>query len=170
MARTVLQDVDRVLSSAWYKAWALIHRTDANKIKLERAGSRRPIAGDSWARTFIEAIRVGIMVEPLPPPPPPPPPPPVYTLVAPKVANLQGGSNARYCVINQPGVWRQDDGTYRDAVARYDSDGLHLGGRSFEVEFGWTDGLVGAKEMDGRAPCDLPRAGDPTNNTGSWQL
>jgi hypothetical protein len=72
MARTVLQDVDRVLASKWYSAWALLHSADDAKIKLERGGQRRPLSDDSWARCFIESIRVGITVEPPPTVPLPP--------------------------------------------------------------------------------------------------
>ncbi len=78
MARTILQDVDRVMASKWYAAWALLHGADATKIKLERQGKRRPLSQDSWARTFIEAIRVGLEWE-TPPPPPPPPAPSLFT-------------------------------------------------------------------------------------------
>lgn len=73
--RTILQDVDSVLSSTWYRlVWAPLHRTDAQKIALERGTptvppKRRPLAGDPWARTFIEAIRVGLEWEQSPPPP-----------------------------------------------------------------------------------------------------
>lgn len=75
MARTILQDVDRVLDSKWYSAWALMHGTDDRKIKLERQGNRRPLSQDPWARCFIEAIRVGLEWEtPTPTPPPPPAP------------------------------------------------------------------------------------------------
>lgn len=71
MARTVLEDVDRVLASKWYSAWALLHGADDAKIKLERQGKRRPLSQDSWARCFIEAIRIGLEWDtPAPPPPP----------------------------------------------------------------------------------------------------
>ena len=104
------------------------------------------------------------------PGPDPPPDPDEYKRVAPKVANMQGGSNARYCCPGQPGVMRQDDGTWRDDVAHYDQDGLLLAGRSNLCEFGETPGLVGAREIDGRPYCDLPKVGDPSRNTGSWML
>lgn len=93
-----------------------------------------------------------------------------YKRVAPKTANKQDGSDARFCVVGQPGVILQPDGTYRDDVARYDTNGLLLGGRSTACTQDWTPGLVGAKEMDGREPCALPRVGVPTDNTGSWQI
>jgi hypothetical protein len=75
MARTILQDVDRVMASKWYAAWALLHGADDAKIKLERGSEgrppqRRPLSQDSWARTFIEAIRVGIEWETPPVVPP----------------------------------------------------------------------------------------------------
>ena len=99
--------------------------------------------------------------------PPPPPPPPTYKKVAPRVANKQDGADARFCCVNQPGVVRQDDGTYMDEVARYDTNGLSLGGRSPDLQ---VPGLVGAREMDGRDPCSLPTVGEPTKNTGSWAI
>lgn len=73
MARSILEDVDRVMASKWYSAWALLHGADDTKIKLERGSpghppQRRPLSQDSWARTFIEAIRVGIEWETPPPP------------------------------------------------------------------------------------------------------
>lgn len=172
MARTLLQDVDRVIASAWYRAWALVHKTDAQKIALERQGKRRPLSQDSWARCFIESIRLAISVDPTPPPPPPPPPP--FKRVAPKVANKQDGSDARFCVTNQPGVVPDPDHPegpgMKDDVARYDMNGLHRGGRSDDCTQWQTPGLVGARELDGREPCELPRVGQPENNTGSWQL
>lgn len=70
MSRTVIQDVDRVLGSKWYSAWALLHSADDKKIKLERGGTRRPTSDDPWARTFIEAIRVGLTAEQPPAPKP----------------------------------------------------------------------------------------------------
>lgn len=69
--RTVLSDVDRVMASVAYRAWAVLHRTDAQKVTLERAGNRRPIAGDPYARCLIEAIRVGLEWETGPPDPVP---------------------------------------------------------------------------------------------------
>ena len=70
--RTVLSDVDRVMASVAYRAWAVLHRTDAQKVTLERAGDRRrPLAGDPYARCLIEAIRVGLEWETGPPDPVP---------------------------------------------------------------------------------------------------
>lgn len=69
--RTILSDVDKVIASLPYKTWAALHRTDAQKVTLERAGNRRPIAGDPYARCLIEAIRVGLEWETGPPDPVP---------------------------------------------------------------------------------------------------
>lgn len=108
-------------------------------------------------------------IPPSDPPPPPPPPPPTTTFkkVAPRVAYKQGGSDARYCIVNQPGVYWDPNyfgGRWRDDVASYDDDGLCWGGRS--------DGpaLTGALEINGRDYCSLPTFGDPTKNTGSWAI
>jgi hypothetical protein len=106
------------------------------------------------------------------PEPQPPQPPTSYVRVAPKTVNYQEGSNARYCCVNQPGVTQHGDGTFTDeGGGRYDENGLHLGGRSSECEFGWTQGLPGARELDQRDICrDITPVGDPTKNTGSWLL
>lgn len=102
------------------------------------------------------------------------PPPTTGILVAPKVANKDGASDARFCCVNQPGVvWLADHPLgpcYVDTRARYDKNGLHLGGRSDACTQLPTPGLTSAKEMDQRSPCDLPTVGNPANNTGSWQL
>lgn len=66
MARTILQDVDLHLASKAYRLWAAGHSTDANKIKLERAGKRRPTSLDPYARIIIEAIRQGLVNAPPP--------------------------------------------------------------------------------------------------------
>jgi hypothetical protein len=100
--------------------------------------------------------------------PPPPPPPPTYKKVAPRVAYKQDGSDARYCCVNQPGVTLRPDGTYRDDVAEYDDRGFCLGRERSDGSA--ADGIVGAREIDGRPLCSLPTPGDPTKNTGSWQL
>lgn len=93
---------------------------------------------------------------------------PVYKKVAPRVAYKQDGSDARYCLVDQPGVVRQPNGTWRDEVAEYDNDGLCLG--SERSGGSASDGIVGAKEIDGRPYCSLPMTGDPTKNTGSWKI
>lgn len=71
--RTILSDVDRVLGSVAYRAWAALHKADAQKVTLERGSAtvppqRRPLAGDPYARCLIEAIRVGIEWETPPAP------------------------------------------------------------------------------------------------------
>lgn len=102
------------------------------------------------------------------PVPPTPPPPVAYKRVAPRVANKEGTSDARFCCVNQPGVVKQPDGTYADeAPARYDANGLSLGGRDPDLQ---VPGLPGAKQMDGRMPCEISPVGDPTMNTGSWAI
>lgn len=111
-------------------------------------------------------------------PPAPTPPPIPHIKVAPRTAYAQGGSDARYCLWVgaeggelRPGLVfvnaaNPDEGV-RDEVAQYDLNGLCKGGRSDGLE---TEGLVGAREMDGRPPCELPMVGDPTTNTGSWRI
>jgi hypothetical protein len=69
--RTILSDVDRVLASIPYKAWAKLHTIDAAKVASERKGTRRPLSGDPYGRVLIEAIRVGIEWETPPPLPAP---------------------------------------------------------------------------------------------------
>lgn len=99
---------------------------------------------------------------------PPSQPSPTFKLVAPRVAYAVPGADARYCVIGQPGVGLQPDGTYRDEVAQYDTDGLCLGAeRSGGSQ---ADGIVSAREIDGRALCSLPMPGNPSLNTGSWKI
>ena len=50
-------------------------------------------------------------------------PPPAYKKVAPRVAYAEGGSTPATACIDQPGVVRQPDGTWRDDVAQYDRTG-----------------------------------------------
>lgn len=93
--RTILQDVDRVLASAWYRAWAVVHTQDNVKIRLEREGHRRPDSQDSWARTFIVAVRAGVAEAGVKPPPEPSPdptptPPPTTGRPAPAPFNGRG--------------------------------------------------------------------------------
>lgn len=110
-----------------------------------------------------------------PPPKPPDPPPATYKLVAPRVAYKAGSSDARYCLwmgaeggTLRPGVVKNPDGTFSDeAPARYDSNGLSLGGRT---DGSASDGITSALEIDGRPYCSLPMTGDPTLNTGSWRI
>lgn len=85
MARTILDDVDRVLASKWYRAWAVVHAADARKIELEREGYVRPQSDDAWARTFIVSIRAGRIEAkaPSPSPPPTPEPPPASAIPSP---------------------------------------------------------------------------------------
>ena len=106
-----------------------------------------------------------------PPKPPDRPKPvePVYVRVAPRVAYKAGGSDARYCTVNQPGVRPDPTGSpghkTDESGATYDENGLCKNGRR-------SDGpaVTSALEIDGRAYCDLPRIGDPTKNTGSWAI
>ena len=109
-----------------------------------------------------------------PPPPPPPPPPPTYTKVAPRVANKQGGSDARFCMFLvdgslRPGVAARGDGKYTDETgAIYTADGLEeTGRRSPDLQ---VEGLVGAREIDGRPICSLPMVGQADKNSGSWAI
>ena len=95
----------------------------------------------------------------------PPSPPPAYKKVAPRVAYAVPGADARYCVHNQPGVVEQPNGTFRDAVAEYDADGLCLGS-----ERSPSPAVTAANEIDGRPYCSLPTMGDPQLNTGSWAI
>lgn len=60
----MLKHIDQLLATRWYAAWALLHRIDANKIKLEREGVRRPPSGDVVARVIIDAIRLGQGISP----------------------------------------------------------------------------------------------------------
>lgn len=142
--------------------------------RIDPAGFRTDGTG-AWDKFFrtIEHLVVEHDAE-APPPPPPPPPPPAFKRVAPKTANKEGSSDARFCCLNQPGVvWMPNHPLgpcFVDEVARYDENGLHLGGRSFACTEAWHDGLTGAKSMDGRDPCELSPVGDPTKNTGSWTL
>lgn len=84
---------------------------------------------------------------------------PTYKRVAPRVAYAAGGSDARYCLKDFPGL--------RDDVASYDANGLCNGGRSNGSD---KDCYTSAKEINGREYCDLPTQGDPTKNTGSWLI
>ena len=98
---------------------------------------------------------------------PDPPDPPAYLKVAPRVAFAQGGSDARFCVINQPGVTQRPDGKYTDesGAVYTNADGLDESGiRSGEPA------VTGAKEINGRPYCSLPTTGSPTENTGSWKV
>jgi len=100
-------------------------------------------------------------------------PPPTYVKVAPRVVYKQDGSDARFCMFAAgssgplaPGVTRRPDGRYTDeSGAVYDA-----GGDGFDESGIRSDGpaLTGAREIDDRPICSLPRSGDPTLNTGSW--
>lgn len=102
-------------------------------------------------------------------PPPPPPPAGTYVKVAPRVAHKAGGSDARFCTVDQPGVVQEAGAPHGHTIdehgATYDDNGLCKNGRR-------SDGpaATSALEIDGRNLCDLPRIGDPTNNTGSWAI
>lgn len=165
VSRTVLEQVyTEITTSVGYLT--TVGPIDKSKVTRRKAGEQTKLPSSKLGRA---AWRVAALLAPIAPPPPPPPPP--YLRVAPKVTNKQLGSDADFCCVNQPGVFRQPDGTYVDeSGSRYDSNGLHLGGRSDACTQEWTDGLRGARERDGIPPCDLPRVGDPTKNTGSWTL
>jgi hypothetical protein len=83
------------------------------------------------------------------------------------VAYKQGGSDARFCTVNQPGVVADGPpGHTRDeSGATYDENGLCKNGVR-------SDGpaVTGALEIDGRPYCSLPTMGSPTDNTGSWAI
>jgi len=159
--------LDQIVRSKVYRDWAAVSATDANKVKAEMAGTRRPSAGSAFALGLVRIARLTVGAAP-PPPPPPPPPPVAYKKVAPRTAHKEGTSDARYCVHGQPGVsWDSSVSRFRDDVATYDENGLAWGGRS---DGDPAVGTVGAKSMDGRSPCELPKFGDPTKNTGSWAI
>jgi hypothetical protein len=94
-------------------------------------------------------------------------PPPVqnYVKVAPRVAYKEGGSDARFCCENQPGVVRDGDGWRDESGATYDTNGLCRNGKR-------SDGpaVTGALQIDGRPYCSLPMTGDPKLNSGSWAI
>jgi hypothetical protein len=100
-----------------------------------------------------------------PPPVTPDPPPVVYKKVAPRVAYKAGGSDARYCCVNQPGVTRLGGGWTDESGATYDDNGLCVNGLRSDAP-----ALTSALEIDGRDYCSLPTTGDPTKNTGSWAI
>ena len=106
-------------------------------------------------------------------------PPPPYKKVAPRVAYEEGGSDARYCLWEgSEGGQLRDGLSYinpsnpsqgvRDSVAQYSLDGLCLGTERSPGEA--SDGIVGARQIDGRPLCSLPMPGVPTQNTGSWKV
>jgi hypothetical protein len=105
--------------------------------------------------------------------------PVTFKKVAPRVAYKQDGSDARYCLwagaeggALRPGLSYIDPNNHsagvRDEVAQYSLDGLCLGSERTGGKA--SDGIVGAKEIDGRPLCSLPMPGDPTRNTGSWLI
>lgn len=176
--RTILQDVDRVMASMPYKTWAAQHTIDAGKVRKERAGVQRPLPNDSYGRTLVEAIRRGHEAEaPIPTPDPPlPKPPPGAVLVAPRTYNYAPSNNSdpRFCVHGQPGVVQRPDGMWTDeSGAVYDSDGRDTSG--IRSRLTQVPGLRQADNSDGRGECELYDGltawpGDPTKNTGSWQI
>jgi hypothetical protein len=105
------------------------------------------------------------------------PPPVTYKKVAPRVAYQADASDARYCLFEpngqlRPGLAWIDAANHaagvRDEVAQYDLNGLCLGAE--RTGGSAADGIVSAKEIDGRPLCELPMTGDPTQNTGSWKV
>jgi hypothetical protein len=100
------------------------------------------------------------------PPDPPDPPPVSYIKVAPRVAYADGGSDARYCCENQPGVVRSGSGWIDESGATYDTNGLCVNG--LRSNGSPADCPTSARSIDGREYCSLPTQGDPTKQTGSW--
>lgn len=95
------------------------------------------------------------------------PPPLTYVKVAPRVAYKEGSSDARYCTVNQPGVYRDPmTGHAVDEVGTYDENGLCTNGKRSDGSD--KDCPTGALQINGRDYCSLPTQGDPTKNTGSW--
>lgn len=122
----------------------------------------------SWKISFHDHDAALEVAERPPPVEPPPvqPPTPTYAKVAPRVAYQAGGSDARFCVYNQPGVSPSGPNEYRDeSGATYDENGLCKNG----VRSG-APAATSALEIDGRDYCDLPRMGEPHLNTGSWAI
>ena len=82
----------------------------------------------SWKLTFYDHDALEDVVNRPPPPEPPPTQPPTtptYVKVAPRVAYQAGGSDARFCVYNQPGVVPAGPSEFRDeSGATYDDNGL----------------------------------------------
>lgn len=100
-----------------------------------------------------------------------PGPGPTFKKVAPRTYNkvLPGGSDARYCLT---GLSRNAQGFLHDDVATYDDNGLCKSGRSPDTQVA---GLRQANNMNGLPPCQFYNGmtawpGDPTKNTGSWQV
>jgi hypothetical protein len=94
---------------------------------------------------------------------------PTFIRVAPRVAYADGGSDARYCTVNQPGVTRGADGHAIDERgATYDPNGLCENG--LRSDGSAADCPTGARNIDGREICSLPTQGDPHLNTGSWLI
>lgn len=160
----VLQQIyDDIVNSVGYKT--TVGPVDKGKVTRRRAGQVTKVPSSRLGRA---AWRVAALLAPIGiPPPPPPPPPPTYKKVAPRVAYKAGGSDARFCVVNQPGVVRRPDGKFTDesGAVYSNEDGLDESGiRSGEPA------LTSALEIDGRPYCSLPTMGDPRLNTGSWAI
>jgi hypothetical protein len=144
-----------IVNSVGYKT--TVGPIDKSKVTRRLAGQKTELPSARLARA---AWRVAAILTPLIPPP-------TYLKVAPRVAHKQNGSDARFCLVNQPGVVQRPDGKYTDeSGAVYTNlDGLDESGiRSGEPA------PTGAKEIDGRPYCSLPTEGDPTKNTGSWKI
>jgi len=165
--RTVLEQIfNEITTSVGYAT--TVGPIDKGKVSRRRSGQATPLPSAKLARA---AWRTAALLEPLTPPPPPPPP--VYKKVAPRVAYKQDGSDARFCLFNQPGgglrpgVYQRPDGKYSDesGAVYTNADGLDESGIR-------SDGpaVTGAKEINGREYCSLPLIGDPLKNTGSWSI
>lgn len=111
-----------------------------------------------------------------PAPSPPVPPPVVYKKVAPRTYNYAPSNNSdpRFCVHGQPGVRQRPDGLWEDeSGALYDNDGRDTSGRRSRLT--QVPGLRQADNSDGRGECEFYDGltawpGDPTKNTGSWEI
>jgi hypothetical protein len=141
-------------------AKARMRKLDPGGFKADGTG-----AWDKFFRSIAHLVSDHDAGFPVTPPPPPPDPTPTFKRVAPRVAFAAGGSDARFCLANQPGVRRIGDNHWVDDVATYDDNGLCKDGRRSGAP-----ALTSALNMDGRAPCELPTTGDAFKNTGSWAI
>lgn len=170
VSRAVLEQVfNEITTSVGYTT--TVGPIDKGKVSRRRSGQPTPLPSSKLGRA---AWRVAALLEPLAPPPPPPPP---YLKVAPRAAEKQDASDARFCLFNQPGgalrpgcfqiTSGPNSGKYSDeSGAIYtNADGLDESGIRSDAP-----ALTKAKEIDGREICSLPLFGDPLKNTGSWSV
>ena len=159
LASTLEQVYQDIVNSLGYKT--TVGPTDKRKVERRYAGEASPLPS---ARLAKAAWRVAAILHPLAPPVPPAP---AYKKVAPRVAYKDGGSDARFCVTDQPGVIRRPDGKFTDdsGAVYTNEDGLDESGIR-------SDGpaVTSALEINGRPYCSLPTMGDPLKNTGSWAI